>query len=96
MVSSISTGLEECIVTSRVTMCCCLQLVLLLLVCTRALLLFYVNLNYLLLFSADFGSAGQVTKGRKVNSVIGTPYWMAPEVCFFSIFSLFSFSLHHH
>lgn len=29
---------------------------------------------------ADFGSAGQVTKGRKVNSVIGTPYWMAPEL----------------
>lgn len=29
---------------------------------------------------ADFGSATQVTKGRKVNSVIGTPYWMAPEV----------------
>lgn len=28
---------------------------------------------------ADFGSAGQVTKGR-VNSVIGTPYWMAPEL----------------
>lgn len=29
---------------------------------------------------ADFGVATKLTKGEKANSVVGTPYWMAPEI----------------
>ncbi len=29
---------------------------------------------------ADFGVATKLTESEKANSVVGTPYWMAPEV----------------
>jgi serine/threonine protein kinase len=30
---------------------------------------------------ADFGNCGEFTNSKKIsNSLIGTPYWMSPEV----------------
>mmetsp|Transcript_19861 Transcript_19861/g.42879 ORF Transcript_19861/g.42879 Transcript_19861/m.42879 type:complete len:1004 (-) Transcript_19861:598-3609(-) len=36
---------------------------------------------------ADFGVAGKLTDSVKPNSVVGTPYWMAPEIIEMSCFT---------